>query len=150
MQRNEYDHAIHKYRHRFFREKSSGFELSGVEIPYLRKIYKANESIKMNDIVGESVYHKSHATRAINRLVKDGLVIKEKNPNDLRAYVLSVTEKGKNMAIQVGKVVKEWDDLVDTVITNEEREVLRNITKKIYHLLREYYNEEDIINEANI
>ena len=150
MLRSESDHAINKYRHRFFRDKSSLFELSHAEIPYLRKIYKANGSIMMNEIVGESVYHKSHATRAINRLVKDGFVIKEKNPKDLRGFVLSTTEKGKDIAIKTGKIVKEWDDLVETVITNEEREVLQNITKKILHLLKEYYNEEDIVNEANI
>lgn len=36
-------------------------------------------------------------TVAINHLVKKGYVIKERNPKDRRVFMLSLTEKGKNL-----------------------------------------------------
>jgi len=140
---------INKYRHRFLDERFRGFEISRAEAPYLLKIYK-EEKMKMNTLISELPFHKSHTTRAINQMEKDGLIIKETNPEDKRAYVLSITEKGRELGSRIKKVFTDWDDLVNSVITDEEREVLANLTKKIYHLLRDYYNEEDTINETNV
>lgn len=146
----EYDYAITKYRYRFIDDKLKKMAISRAEIPYLVKIHKAGGHILMNDIVGEVLYHKSHATRAIMKLVKDGFIIKEKNPNDKRGYILYITETGKEVALKAKNAIESWDKLIKSVITDEEKEVMYNITKKIYILLKEYYKEEDIINETNI
>ena len=148
MVRNEYDHMINKYRHRFLDERFKELEVSRAEAPYLMRISREGK-IKMNTLISELPFHKSHNTRAINQLVKDGLIIKETNPEDKRAYVLSVTERGKLVGEKVKSIFNDWDDLLNTVITDEEKEVLKNLTKKIYHLLRNYYNEEDTINETH-
>ncbi|MBN2877094.1 MAG: hypothetical protein JXL85_05500, partial [Bacilli bacterium] len=65
-------------------------------------------------------------------------------------YLLSVTQKGIELKDKVHKIFTDWDDLIDTVITDEDRMVLTNLTKKMYHLLREYYGEEDMINEIDV
>jgi DNA-binding MarR family transcriptional regulator len=150
MKRTEYDYAITRYHFRFVHDKLSKINVSRAEGQYLNKIHKAGGSVLMNDIVGESQFHKSHATRAINELEENRLVIKEKNPDDKRGYKLSLTEAGKEKAKKVNEVLDEWDSFVNSVITDEEREIMKNITIKIYHLLRNYYNEEDTINENSI
>ena len=150
MKSTNYDYAVNKYQHRFLHERLKDLDVSRAEMPYLIKIHKAGGHILMNDVVGEVFYHKSHTTRAINKLVSDGFIIKEKNPDDLRAYILSLTIKGEQTAKRVKEVKEEWDQLVNSVITDQEREMIQNITKKIYHLLREYYNEEDILDETDI
>jgi DNA-binding MarR family transcriptional regulator len=150
MRRTEYDHAINRYHSRFIHEKLCKLDISRPEGQYLIKIYKAGGRVLMNDMVGESVFHKSHATRAINDLVENGLVLKEKNPDDKRGYFLALTEKGKENAIKVKTIIDEWDSFVNSVITDEEREMMQNITKKIYHLLINFYNEEDMIDENSI
>ncbi len=150
MRRNEYDRAINKYQHRFFDERFKELSISRAEAPFLRKISKLGDSVKMNDLISEMVFHKSHATRSINKMEKDGLIIKEKNPDDLRGYVLTLTELGKETAKKAEAIIDEWNSLIETIMTDEDRKVLQNLTKKIYHLLREYYNEEDIIGEDSI
>lgn len=150
MRRNEYDHANNRYQRRFLEERFKNLEISRAEAPYLVKIKIAGGHMKMNDLVCEVFFHKSHTTRAINRLLEDGFIIKEKNPEDQRGYILSLTEKGLETANKVESIFVEWDKLINTVITDEEREMLKNITIRIYHLLREYYDEEDTISENNI
>lgn len=150
MRRTEYDRAIMKYQHRYFDEKFKELPITRAEAPYLGKIAKAGNSVKMNDLISEMVFHKSHATRAIKKMVQDGLIIKKKNPNDLRGYLLSLTELGIETGKKVKSIFNEWDNLIESVLTEEDREVLKNLTIKTYHLLREYYHEEDIINESSI
>lgn len=150
MRRNEYDRAINKYQHRFFDEKFKNLPISRAEGPFLRKIYKLGNSVKMNDLISEMIFHKSHATRSINKMEKDGLIIKEKNPDDLRGYVLTLTDLGKETAEKAEAIFDEWNSLIETIMTDEDRQMLKNLTKKIYHLLREYFNEEDIIGEDSI
>ncbi|XMB72709.1 MarR family transcriptional regulator [Mycoplasmatota bacterium WC30] len=150
MRRTEYDHAINKYRHRFLDERIKDLAISRADAPFLHKIVKAGNQIKMNDLIELTFYHKSHATRSINRMVEDGLIIKETNPEDLRGYVLSATGKGKEVDKQLKQIFEDWDNLVNQVITDEEREILSDITKRIYHQLKKYYHEEDIDSEVNI
>ncbi|MBN2541065.1 MAG: MarR family transcriptional regulator [Bacilli bacterium] len=149
MPKTEYDYLITKYHHRFLDEHFKELEISRAEAPYLHRISKAGK-MKMNDLIAELPFHKSHTTRAINQLEKDGYIIKETNPDDKRGYLLSVTQKGIELKDKVHKIFTDWDDLIDTVITDEDRMVLTNLTKKMYHLLREYYGEEDMINEIDV
>ncbi len=150
MQRTEYEHANRKYHHRFLDEHFKELPITRAEAPYLGIIIKSGNRILMNDLIAGLFYHKSHATRAINKMVDDGLIVKEKNQDDLRGYVLSLTEEGKKVAKQVHNIFEEWEALVNTVITDEERVVLNNISRKIHHLLSEYYGEEDTTIENNI
>jgi DNA-binding MarR family transcriptional regulator len=148
--RNEYDHAINMYHHRFISEGLKDLEVSRVESRYLVKISFAEGKCLLNDIVEESVYHKSQATRAINKLVEEGYVIKQKNPDDKRGYFVSLTDKGKKVAERVKKVLDGWEDLVNQVITDDDRKYLENLTLRIYKLLKNYYGEEDEVNESHI
>ncbi len=148
MAKTEYDYMINKYYYRFLNDRFKKLDITRAEAPYLHKISKAGK-MKMNDLIAELPFHKSHSTRAINRLVKDGFIIKEINPDDRRGYLLSLTEKGKAMKEKVNKIFIDWNELIDSVITDEESKVLNNLNKKKYHLLRKYYNEEDKIDEIN-
>ena len=150
MKTSGYDHAVNKYQHRFLHERLKDLGVSRAEMPYLLRIHKAGGHMLMNDVVGEVFYHKSHTTRAITKLVNDGFILKETNPDDKRAYILSLTQKGVDVARRVVKVKDEWDQLVNSEITDQARDMISNITKKIYHLLRNYYNEEDTVDEIDI
>lgn len=150
MNRTEYDHAITQYNNRFLTEKLKEIGLKMPEARYLKRIFKTGRNVLMNDIVGESVYHKSNATRAINELVAQGYLLKEKNPEDKRGYLLTLTDIGFIKARKVQDIFKQREDFINSVITDEDREVIKNITRKIYHLFREYYQEEDTIDETNI
>ena len=83
MRGNEFDHANRKYHHRFLDEHFKQLPITRAEAPYLGIIIKSGNRILMNDLIGGLFYHKSHATRAINKMVEDGLIVKEKNQYDL-------------------------------------------------------------------
>ena len=138
----KYDHMIAKYQHRFIEQGLKDLPVNRSEAPYLKVIYK-NEQIKMNDLIAKFFFHKSHTTRVIKSLVSDGYVIKTVDPEDKRGFVLSITEKGKAVALKIIKVLDEWDNLMDSYLEKEEKEYLFNLQKKVYEKLQEYFKENE-------
>jgi DNA-binding MarR family transcriptional regulator len=77
-------------------------------------------------------------------LVNDGYVDKVIDPEDKRGYILSITEKGKKVALTIIDVLDEWDQLMNSFLEQNEKEFLSEIHKKVYLKLREYFQEESI------
>ncbi|MFW5794209.1 MAG: MarR family winged helix-turn-helix transcriptional regulator [Bacillota bacterium] len=145
---NKYERLINKYHYKFLEEKFKYLNLGRAEAPYLKMIY-SNSPIKMNTLISKVIFHKSHTTRAINQMEKDGLIRKEKDPNDLRSYILTITEKGKELAKEVNEILKEWENLVNSALTKKEIELLDKMREKVYLKLKDYF-EEDLLNEKDV
>ncbi len=143
----KYDHMINKYHHRYLEERFKDITVNRSEAPYLRVIYKYGE-IKMNDLIAKFFFHKSHTTRAIKNLVSDGYVDKLKDTEDLRGYVLTITDKGREVAEKIVKILDGWDQLMSSFLEEDEKEFIEKISQKIYIKLREYFK-EDIDNDEN-
>jgi len=138
----KFDYMISKYHHRFLEEKLKDLTINRSEAPFIKIIYK-HGTIKMNDLIANLFFHKSHATRSINKLVADGYVVKSKDPEDLRGYLLSITDKGSQVAKKIIRVLDEWEELMDGFLEKDEKEFLFNLNKKVYDKLRKYFNEEE-------
>ncbi|MFA5420083.1 MAG: helix-turn-helix domain-containing protein, partial [Bacteroidales bacterium] len=78
---NKMDHRINKFQHRFFEERLEGVGISGPVGGYLMVIFE-KKTMKMNDLIEDLPFHKSHATRAINRLQELGYIIKTVDSED--------------------------------------------------------------------
>lgn len=139
----KYDHMISKYQHRFLEQRLKELPINRSEAPYLKVIYRSGE-IKMNDLIAKFFFHKSHTTRVIKSLVEDDYVIKTVDPEDKRGFVLSITDKGKAVALKIIKVLDEWDNLMDSFLEKDEKEFLLNLQKKVYEKLLDYFEENDV------
>jgi DNA-binding MarR family transcriptional regulator len=82
----------------------------------------ARDGISQEEITRKVLIDKGTTARAIQKLVKEGYVKKEQNPNDKRAYKVFLTEK----AFQVKPVLKEISaritDILSSGFTEEEKE----------------------------
>jgi DNA-binding MarR family transcriptional regulator len=143
---HKYDHLINKYRYRFFDEHLATIRLSGPVGRYLIDIDLA-KTIKMNVLIEKSPFHKSHTTRAICHLSELGYINKTIDPSDARGYVLSITEQGQIAAQKVYATIKEWDQLEESALTEDEMTTLKTISAKVYRKIAAYYAEETIDEE---
>jgi len=138
---NRYEHLLNKYRHRFIDEKIKDIDVNFPEGPYLIRIDK-EKKIKMNTLKNSIPFHKSHLTRAINRLVEKGLIRKDTDPEDQRGFIVSITDEGERIASKAISVFDEWEQLVRSVITEEEQNTLSRIQEKMVRKVAEYFKEE--------
>lgn len=82
-------------------------------------------------------------TTAINKLVKKGYVEREKDENDKRVVLLSLTQSG----INIYNIHKKFhDEMIFSVMEEfkeDEREVLSRLLSKITMFFKEKYNKSD-------
>jgi MarR family transcriptional regulator for hemolysin len=139
---------INKYHHRFLEKRFKDLNIGRAEAPYIKMINHSSP-IKMNTLISNVVFHKSHTTRAINQMVEDGLITKEKDPEDMRSYIITITKKGREVALKVHQILEEWEDLINSALTQEERELLEVMREKVYIKLKDYF-EEGVNDEENV
>jgi len=73
---------------------------------------------------------KATSTRAVQSLEKEGYVYRQRDENDLRAYRVYLTEKGKEIrAVVLEKLISFVDTLLSD-FTPEEKEIFRQLVQK--------------------
>jgi DNA-binding MarR family transcriptional regulator len=73
---------------------------------------------------------KATSARAIQSLEKEGYVYRERDENDLRAYRVYLTEKGKEMRNIILKKLISFMDILFSDFTLEEKEIFRLLIHK--------------------
>lgn len=78
---------------------------------------------------------KSTVTALVDKLVRFGYVTKERDREDTRVVYVALTDKGSELKPIFESISKEMLDMFYLDISEEEKEVLLNILKKIYNNL---------------
>ena len=73
---------------------------------------------------------KATSTRAIQSLEKEGYVYRQRDENDLRAYKVYLTEKGKEIRSVVLEKLISFVDTLLSDFTPEEKEIFRQLVQK--------------------
>ena len=73
----------------------------------------------------------SDLVSVIDKLEKDGYVVRKRDPQDRRRQLLSLTAKGANMRKKLITVSREAIDETLKPLTAKERETLRSILAKV-------------------
>lgn len=124
----------------FFPEEWLSFDLkfSKTEIFSLLLIEKKKEII-MTELAEYIHSPMSTATGIINRLVKDGYIIRERNEQDRRIVVLKLTEKGIEVIKRLKELIAAYMNKVAEKLTQEEIQYLVQIAGKILNILNEEF-----------
>lgn len=72
-----------------------------------------------------------HTTRSIDKLQKNGFVIREKNKEDKRSYVLYLTPKGEEVFKLSYTLFEQWDNQLSNGLAKEEVEEIKQLLTKI-------------------
>lgn len=134
------EHIISRYRHRFFETRFKEKNLHYFEGPFLTKLAE-KKTIRMNDMKKGFPYHKSQLTRIIKQLDAHGYVIKTQDPEDLRGFIIQITELGEQRAKQVMEVVEEWDRILSSLLSDEDLRKFEEIQQRLIENLAIYFKE---------
>ena len=83
------------------------------------------------DISNRMVERAPDTTRIIDRLVKCGLVSRDKSPDDLRQSIAKITEEGINLLKKLSIKVKEYNTNFESKISTEKCEDISSICDQI-------------------
>ena len=68
--------------------------------------------------------------RAIKKLESEGYIFRKRDENDRRAYKVYLTEKGKAIQETIWQKLADWDNMVFSNFSTEERESLQLLLNK--------------------
>lgn len=97
----------------------------------LLEIYKSG-NLTMNEISEKMNLNTSTMTRILDNLVRDRFVQRNRDESDRRIVIISLTERGREMAMRLGNTV---NDYYKRIIANIPEGQLENILNSVNVLL---------------
>jgi len=95
-----------------------------------------------SDLVGRATFDKATVSRAVAQLEKQGFVARRSHPSDARRRLIYLTEAGVDLHDQVAPISRLRRRVLESALTESEREALSVILDKLRAQL-EWLNEEE-------
>lgn len=106
------------------------FDLSKQEWRILA-ILANQTSLNAKDISTKANIEKMPTSRAIKKMFERGLLEKTCNKNDKRSLLLQLTDKGKKLYQQLEPIVKQREQELLSVLSNQEISTINNVFSKL-------------------
>lgn len=105
----------------------------GLSIPEWRvmAIVGAFAPLSSNEVCERAAMDKAKVSRAVSRLVARGLLARERNEEDQRLVVLSLTDDGRAVHGGIVPLAKEIEAQLVACLSDAERGALRRILRKL-------------------
>ena len=127
-------YILHKNNRKYLNDSLAEYDLNLLQAMCLLTIEQKND-ITQKELTEILYLTKSGITKALNKLQKEGFVIKEKSVNDNRKFILKLTEKGEDIIPILNAINDKWERKIGlTDLDDEFIESLKAITYKSIEL----------------
>jgi DNA-binding MarR family transcriptional regulator len=113
-----------------FAERLMVLELSPADAGILRLLRTA-AGISQQELSSRLQIHPSRLVAILDNLERRQLVERKPNPDDRRLYSLHLTKEGGEMLQRIGKVAREHQDELLSVLSGEERAKLTDMLQRV-------------------
>lgn len=122
----------------FIKSQAMDFHKIKITMPqyFVLEFLSHGDESKMTDIAKFINVSTAALTQVTNRLVRDGYVMRIKDPSDRRIIRIKLTAKGTRTVTDIVGKRKEMVMKMFSVISSEEREQYLRILEHIHHHLR--------------
>ena len=109
------------------------FEITHIQFNILRILEEVHpKNLSVGDILTGLLFPTSDVTRLLDRLEKRELIFRSLCPDNRRKMDISITDKGlKVIALSLPKIEEELDGYYKNRVTEEERDRLLEILKRL-------------------
>ena len=92
----------------------------------------SEKGVSAAEITNRWAMEKMSVNRAIQRLVNNGCITRERDPNDRRSYRLALTTKGKKLYDKIAPTAnKRYNELMSAIESDETDALVRALKKII-------------------
>ena len=113
-----------------FAERLGVLDLAPADAGILR-LLRVAAGLSQQELASKLQIHPSRLVAILDNLEKRGFVERRANPDDRRLYSLYLTKDGGEVLERIGKVAREHQDALLSVLNQEERDELANLLLKI-------------------
>jgi DNA-binding MarR family transcriptional regulator len=113
-----------------FAERLGVLELAPPDAGILR-LLRVAAGLSQQELASRLQIHPSRLVAILDNLERRGFVERRANTEDRRLYSLYLTKDGGEVLERIGKVAREHQDALLSVLNKEERDELANVLQKI-------------------
>ena len=117
--------------HKTFLERMAGYQLRPVEFSVLA-VLRANPLLTQKQLSRALNVSPPNLAVLLDRLQSRGLLTRERNPQDGRSQVLSLTEGGRQMVVKAEHTARALELEATSMLSDSERRTLIRLLQKIY------------------
>ena len=96
------------------------------------------DRMTQKDLANETNYKQSALTLILDKLESKELIIREAKENDRRAYLIAITNEGRELERKLIVVAKELEKRILDGISDEQKKEFLNTLDKIFYNLNKY------------
>ncbi|WP_440948230.1 MarR family winged helix-turn-helix transcriptional regulator [Methanosarcina sp. T3] len=113
----------------YMAKELEAYRIGSGQFDFLMVLYR-RDGISQETLARILKVSKATSTRAIQSLEKEGYVYRQRDRDDLRAYKVYLTEKGKEIREVVLEKLISFVDTLLSDFTPEEKEIFRQLVQK--------------------
>lgn len=110
--------------------KKAGYDITIEQWTILNVLWK-NEGLIQTEIAQKTFKDKTNLTRILDKMERDNLIVRNKNPKNRREYKITLTENGANIFRQLIPIAQNNNEILLQTLSSEERSLVVNAVKKI-------------------
>lgn len=119
-----------------FLSQLKAFDITPEQWSVLNQI-AISEGLNQKEVAAKADKDQPSITRILDLLEKKGLIRREVSPHDRRAFLLHITQSGKNLLDATTPIEQECSRLIRKGIDSKEMEIFRNILSRMNANLEE-------------
>ena len=113
-----------------FKEEFEGYDLTPQQFGLLGFLWQ-EDGITQAELSAKSQIDRTTMGGLIDRLEKEGLVARRSHPDDRRAYMICLTEKGKALEPLLTPLADGAQEILIAKLDRQEVETLKSLLEKI-------------------
>jgi DNA-binding MarR family transcriptional regulator len=90
-----------------------------------------NEGVTQEEMSSSLYIDKGTTAKAVKKMEQAGYVRREVDEKDKRAYRVYLTEEGRNITMEIFKVLHSWNDILTSDFTEEEKKLALNLLQRM-------------------
>ncbi|MFC4600844.1 MarR family winged helix-turn-helix transcriptional regulator [Cohnella hongkongensis] len=122
--------VLHRQFQIYLNRELRDCDIQSSEYIFLVNLYD-KDGISQERLSSNLFIDKAATARALQRLEKLGYVKRARDPADSRAYVVTLTERGREIRDFIKSKLRYWTDLLTGEFTDEEHSDLLNKLKRM-------------------
>ncbi len=115
---------LYRYEQIYIGKKIEPYGIGSGQFPFLMRLYR-EDGINQESLSNYLKIDKGTTTRAIQKLVDEGYVFRQRDEKDGRAYRVFLTEKGKELEPEMKKIVSKWEDILFSSFDDNQRKEIK-------------------------
>lgn len=116
---------LYRYEQIYIGKKIKPYGIGSGQFPFLMRLYH-EDGINQENLSDYLKIDKGTTARAIQKLVDEGYVFRQRDEKDRRSYRIFLSEKAKKLESDMKKIASEWENILFSSFDDSQRKEVTN------------------------